>query len=65
MVPGMPSSPRLGAGACAGTKDGRAAVSVGGRSVSCTEGQVIDAGPLTVTCSGITADSVKLTVRPG
>jgi hypothetical protein len=48
-----------------GTQDGRASISIGGRSVSCTEGQSVDAGPLTLTCSAITADSVRLTARLG
>lgn len=51
--------------AFAGTQDGRASVSVAGRTVSCTDGQSVDAGPLTLTCSGITADSVTLTARLG
>jgi hypothetical protein len=51
--------------AFAGTQGGRASISVGSRSISCTEGQSVDAGPLTLTCSDITADSVKLTARLG
>jgi hypothetical protein len=51
--------------AFAGTEGGRASISIGGRSVSCTEGQSVDAGPLTLTCSSITADSVRLTARLG
>jgi hypothetical protein len=51
--------------AFAGTQGGRASLSVGGRSVSCTEGQSVDAGPLTLTCSTITAGSVKLTAKLG
>jgi hypothetical protein len=51
--------------ALAGTDGGRASISVGGRSISCTEGQSVDAGPLTLTCSAITSDSVKLTARLG
>src|ERR1700712_4744500 len=51
--------------AFAGTGGGRASLSVGGRSISCTEGQSVDAGPLTLTCSAVTSDSVKLTARLG
>jgi hypothetical protein len=36
---------------------------VGGRSTSCTEGQSVDAGPLTLTYSAVTTDSVKPTAR--
>ena len=46
-----------------GTKDGRASIGVGDRSVSCTEGQTLSAGPLRLTCSQITGDSVTLTAK--
>jgi hypothetical protein len=49
--------------AFAGTEGGRASLSVGGRSISCTEGQSVDAGPLTLTYSAVTTDSVKPTAR--
>ena len=39
--------------------------SIGDRSVSCTQGQSVDAGPLTLSCSEVTADSVKLTAKLG
>jgi len=45
----------------AGTKDGRATLGVGGASVSCTEGQSISAGPLSVTCTSVTDSAVELT----
>ena|SRR5690242_11335450 len=51
--------------AFAGTRDGKASVSVGGRSISCTEGRSVDAGPLTLTCRDITPDSVRLTASLG
>jgi hypothetical protein len=51
--------------AFAGTQGDRATLSVGDRSVSCAQGQSLDAGPLTLTCSEVTADSVKLTASLG
>jgi hypothetical protein len=45
----------------AGTKDGRATLGVGDASVSCTEGQSISAGPLSVTCTSVTDSAVELT----
>ena len=44
-----------------GTQDGRASLSVGGASVSCGEGESVTAGPLQLTCSSVTDDSVELT----
>ena len=35
----------------AGTKDGRATLGVAGANVSCAEGEKVNAGPLTITCS--------------
>lgn len=49
----------------AGTKDGRATVSVGDASVSCAEGQSVGAGPLTLKCSKVTDTSVELTASLG
>jgi hypothetical protein len=46
-------------------QDGRATVSLGGRSLTCTEGQSVDAGPLTLSCSHITPDSVELRASLG
>jgi hypothetical protein len=45
----------------AGTKEGRATLGVGDASVSCTEGQSISAGPLSVTCTSVTDSAVELT----
>ena len=45
----------------AGTKDGRATLGVGDASISCTEGQSISAGPLSVTCTSVTDSAVELT----
>jgi hypothetical protein len=48
-----------------GTQDGRASLSVGGTTVSCGEGESVTAGPLQLTCSGVTDDSVELTASLG
>jgi len=48
-----------------GTQDGRASLSVGGASVSCGEGESVTAGPLQLTCSSVTDDSVELTASLG
>ena len=48
-----------------GIQDGRAALSVGGASVSCAEGESVTAGPLQLTCSSITDNSVELTASLG
>ena len=42
-------------------QDGRAALEVAGTSVSCAEGESVAAGPLSVECTSVTADSVELT----
>jgi hypothetical protein len=48
-----------------GIQDGRASLSVGGASVSCGEGESVTAGPLQLTCSSVTDDSVELTASLG
>jgi hypothetical protein len=48
-----------------GVQDSRASLSVGGASVSCGEGESVTAGPLQLTCSGVTDDSVELTASLG
>ncbi len=48
-----------------GVQDGRAALSVGGASVSCGEGETVTAGPLQLECSGVSDDSVELTATLG
>ena len=42
-------------------QDGRAALEVAGASVSCTEGESVAAGPLSLECTSVTADAVELT----
>jgi hypothetical protein len=44
-----------------GTKDGRATLGAGGASVSCTEGERISAGPLSVTCTKVGEGTVEIT----
>ena len=48
-----------------GVQDGRASLSVGSASVSCAQGESVAAGPLSLTCTTVTADSVDLTARLG
>jgi hypothetical protein len=48
-----------------GVQDGRASLTVGGTSVSCGEGESVSAGPLQLSCSGVTDDSVELTATLG
>jgi hypothetical protein len=48
-----------------GIENGRATVSVGDASVSCAEGENVSAGPLSITCTKITEDSLELTAKAG
>jgi hypothetical protein len=48
-----------------GTADGRATLSVGDASVSCAEGENVSAGPLSLTCTTVTGDSVEVTASAG
>jgi hypothetical protein len=48
-----------------GVQDGRATLSVGNASVSCAQGETVQAGPLTLTCATVAADSVELTASLG
>jgi hypothetical protein len=49
----------------AGAKDGRATLGVGGASVSCTEGERISAGPLSVTCTKVGDGTLEITASLG
>lgn len=49
----------------AGTSNGQATVSVAGHSVSCSQGQSVSAGPLTLQCTKVTDSSVELTAALG
>ena len=51
--------------AFAGTQDGRASLSVGDAKVSCSQGESVSAGPLELTCTEVTGDSVKLSATLG
>jgi hypothetical protein len=51
--------------ALAGTDGNRASLKVGDRSVSCTSGQSVDAGPLRLECSSVTDESVQLRASLG
>ena len=42
-------------------QDGRAQISVGGASVSCGQGESVNAGPLALECTSVTGDAVELT----
>lgn len=44
-----------------GVQDGRATLSVGSASVSCAQGESVAAGPLSLTCTTVTEDSVEIT----
>jgi len=46
-------------------RDARATVRVDEHSVTCAEGQSTSAGPLTLTCTAVTNDSVTMTVSSG
>ena len=48
-----------------GTENGEATVSVGDASVSCAEGESVSAGPLSITCTTITENSLELTAKAG
>ena len=51
--------------AFAGTKDGRATLSVGDQSVSCAQGDSVNAGPLSITCTTVTENSLTVTATIG
>lgn len=48
-----------------GVQEGRASISVGNASVSCAQGESISAGPLSLTCTTVTDDSVEFTASVG
>jgi hypothetical protein len=49
----------------AGTQDGRASLSLGDASVSCAQGENVSLGPLSLTCTTVTENSVELTASAG
>jgi len=48
-----------------GIENGRATLSVGDAKVSCAQGESVSAGPLSITCTTVTEDSVELTAKAG
>jgi hypothetical protein len=48
-----------------GVDDGRATLRVGDKEVSCAQGESAQAGPLSLECTEVTDDSVKLTASLG
>ena len=48
-----------------GVENGRATLRVGDANVSCAQGESVSAGPLSITCSTVTEDSVELTASAG
>ncbi len=48
-----------------GTENGKATVSVGDASVSCAQGESVSAGPLSLTCTTVTDNSLQLTAKAG
>lgn len=51
--------------AFAGVQDGRATLEVGDASVSCAQGESVSAGPLSITCTTVTDNSVEVTAELG
>jgi hypothetical protein len=49
----------------AGTSNGQASLSVAGHTVSCSQGQSVSAGPLTLACTKVTDGSVELSASLG
>ena len=54
----LPIGPTIRLGS---VEDGRASISVGGASVSCTEGENVSAGGLSLECTSVSDDEVELT----
>ncbi len=48
-----------------GVENGRASLRVGDAEVSCTQGESVSAGPLSLKCTEVTDTSVKLTASLG
>ncbi len=49
----------------AGTKDGRATLSVGDATVSCAQGESVSAGPLSLQCTSVTDSAVEVRASLG
>jgi hypothetical protein len=48
-----------------GVQDGEATITAGDETVSCAEGDTVDAGPLTLECTSVSDDEVVLTATLG
>lgn len=48
-----------------GIQDGEATVSVGDQEVSCSEGESVEAGPLSLECSAVSEEGITLTATLG
>ncbi|OMQ16544.1 hypothetical protein A7K94_0201795 [Modestobacter sp. VKM Ac-2676] len=46
-------------------QDGRATIGIAGQEVSCSEGEAVSAGPLTLECTTISPETVTLTASLG
>jgi hypothetical protein len=53
----LPIGPTINLG---GVENGRASISVGGASVSCTEGESVSVGGLSLECTSVSDDRVEL-----
>jgi len=51
--------------AFAGVQDGRATLRVGDAKASCAQGESVSAGPLSITCTKVTDNSVEVTAKLG
>jgi hypothetical protein len=47
-----------------GIRDDRATVRVAGQDVSCVQGETLTASSLTLTCTSVTSDTVRIDVSP-
>lgn len=54
----LPIGPTISLGS---VSDGRASISVGGASVSCAEGEQVSVGGLSLECTSVSDDEVRLT----
>jgi hypothetical protein len=48
-----------------GVQDGQASLGVGGRQITCRQGDSVSAGPLRLTCTTVQPDRVTLTAGLG
>ncbi|NEK87549.1 hypothetical protein GCU60_17550 [Blastococcus saxobsidens] len=48
-----------------GVQDGEATIAVGNRTVTCAEGESVEAGPLTLECTTVSEESISMTASLG